>query len=227
MPSLKDILESKNVVIPENFEVFKDIFRHFRGKQVLEIRGDTRPLLEKPEEFYLQPSQARGFLQGDVLDNVPPVWLAKAKDDGAIKAFSGDPEMAMVLSNECDCEHRAENSQAYIRLCRVITESALLSENEVPKEQVANLRGNLKANRYTEYFWMPAPKKGDQPIVADVGHIYSVGLEDLYENVADGTVKRKYSLSEDGYFLLLIKLAWFFLRPAATDTARRGLKKWV
>jgi len=224
VPSLKEILESKNVVIPENFEVFKDIFRHFRGKQVQEVRGDARPLLEKPEEFYLQPSVSGGFLQGDVLDNIPPVWLAKA-EDGTIKAFTAASEMAMVLSNECDCEHRTENSQAYIRLCRVMPETTLFSENAVPKE-VANLRGNLRANKYTEYFWMPAPKKGEQPIVADVGHIYSVGLEDLYEKVTDGSVKRKYSLSEDAYFLLLIKLAWFFLRPPAPDTARRGLKKW-
>ena len=134
--------------------------------------------------------------------------------------------MAMVLSNECDCEHRTDNSQAYIRLCRVVTEADLLSENDVPKEQAAGLRGNLKANRYTEFFWMPPPKKGEQPLVADIGHMYSVTLEDLYGKVEDGTIDKKYSLSEDAYFLLLIKLAWFFLRPPAPDTARKTLKKW-
>lgn len=134
MPSLKEILESKNVVIPENFKVFKDIFRHFRGKQVQEIKGDTRPLLDKPEEFYLQPTKAGGFLQGDILDNIPPVWVAKA-EDGLLKAFGDEAGMAMVLSNECDCEHRTENAQAYIRLCRVVSEADLLSENDLAKEQ--------------------------------------------------------------------------------------------
>ena len=46
------------------------------------------------------------------------------------------------------------------------------------------------------------------------------------EKVSEEKIEKKYSLSEDGYFLLLIKLAWFFLRPAAPDTARKALKKW-
>lgn len=223
MADLKEILLSKSVVVPESFSFFKDIFKHYRGKQVQGIEGDKRPLLEKAEDFYLKPTDA-GLLQGDVLTNISPVWVAK-DEDGGLTAFTSDPQMAMVLSTECDSEKR-DNAQAYIRLCPVFTEEELLDEMEVPAEKWSSVEGNLKANYYSEYFWMPACSAGSQNMIADLSHIFSVALDDIHGGLSEKSVVRVISLSEDAYFLLLIKLAWFFLRPAAPDTARSKLEKW-
>jgi len=222
MSDLKEILLSRNVIIPENFQCFKDIFKHFKGKQVHDIDGDKRPLMEKAEEFYLNPLSDAGFLQGDILDNLSPVWLAKDNDQH-LSAFSSEPQMAMVLSTECDCENR-ENAQTYIRFSPVILEDHLL--HDLPSAKRSSITGNLKANYYSEYFWMPSPSSESENLVVDLSHVFSVTLTDLYHQLSMGSIKRKVSLSEDAYFLLLVKLAWFFLRPASSDTKRSGMTPW-
>ncbi|MEE9452010.1 MAG: hypothetical protein V3V61_04545 [Gammaproteobacteria bacterium] len=219
MSDLKEILLSRNVVIPENFQVFKNIFKHFKGKQVQDIDGDKRPLMDKAEEFYLTPPASGGFLQGDVLEGISPVWLANDENKD-LTAFVSDPQMAMILSTECDCENR-ENAQAYIRFSPIITEEQLL--NDSPAKKRDSIAGNLKANRYSEYFWMPGPFSESGNLVVDLSHVFSVTLTDLYDQLSAHSIKRKLSLSEDAYFLLLVKLAWFFLRPSAPDTQRSGL----
>jgi len=223
--ALKEILLSRNVVIPENFQVFKNIFKHFKGKQVQDIDGDKRPLMEKAEDFYLTPPSSGGFLQGDILENISPVWLANDEDQDHLAAFVSDPQMAMILSTECDCEDRErEDAQAYIRFSPIIAEKQLL--NDSPAEKRDSIAGNLKANRYSEYFWMPDPFSKSENLVVDLSHVFSVTLTDLYDQLSINSIKRKLSLSEDAYFLLLVKLAWFFLRPPAPDSQRSGLNPW-
>ncbi len=74
MSNLKNILLSKDIAIPSDFDVFKNIYRHFKGKNIKvddqPLAGDSRPLLDKAEDFYLH-SPGIGFLQGDILKNVP------------------------------------------------------------------------------------------------------------------------------------------------------------
>jgi len=216
--NLENLLSSRDIFIPENFDVFKKIFKHFRGKKVGEIPGDKRPLLERTEEFYRKPPQ-EGLLQGDILSAVSPLWIDSEGDP-----TSADPREALVLSNECDTENREDSAQAYIRLCPVYNEDELLALDVVPKDKATEFRGNLKANNFTEYFWMP-PLKDKKARVADIGHFYSADLNWLNQKIASGEIKRVASLSEDGYFLLLIKLAWFMLRPVS-DTQRPSLEKY-
>jgi len=228
---LREILQTKNVAIPESYDTFKDIFRHFKGKQVGAIQGDDGPLLDRPDEFYASPSAETGLLQGDVLENVPATWIQKNKD-GTLASFRSEPGLAMVISNECDCENRENNSsQSFIRLCPVIFQSELLTGFDAKKQ--ADVRGKLERNYYTEYFWMPAAGKTlsknqcNEPLVADLSHFFSISLTDLYSEMAAKTVTKQISLSQEGYFLFLIKMAWFMLRPATPDTLRKDLQPWA
>jgi hypothetical protein len=224
VPDLKEILLNKNVAVPKNYETFKDIFRHFKGRSVGNVKGDDGPLMNRADEFYLT-SPINGFLQGDVLENVPSTWI-QTDENGDLAAFASQPSSAMIVSAECDCEKRNEGSeQAYIRLCPIFSQLELL--NETPADRKADVRGKLERNYFSEYFWMPSPRKKEEPLIVDLSHFFSVSLRDIYLQVERGTIKRKLSLSQESYFLLLIKLAWFMLRPAAPDTQRNDLQPWV
>jgi hypothetical protein len=61
---LKEILLNKNVVIPKDYETFKNIFRHFKGKRFEGIQGDDGPLMDRADEFYLKPPSAVAFSRG-------------------------------------------------------------------------------------------------------------------------------------------------------------------
>ena len=196
MPDLKEILLSKNVAVPEDYETFKNIFRHFKGKKVGDVQGDDGPLLSRADEFYLKPDTGSSFLQGDLLENIPSVWIQKDAD-GKLIALKSAASMAMVLSSECDCELRADQGhQSFIRLCPVLKQSELLEGYE--KEKQADARGKLERNYYTEFFWMPSPSKADEPLVADLSHFYSVALPDLHSK----TTYHKSNLNPYGQFLL-------------------------
>lgn len=224
MSDLKDILLNRNVVVPKDYETFKNIFRHIKGAAVGNIKGDGGPLMNRPDEFYLKPSTEGGLLQGDILENIPATWI-QLDDEGTMKAFASTPGFAMVVSNECDCEKREGGSQqAYVRLCSVLFQSDLL--DGIPPAKKNDAKGKLERNYYTEYFWMPDPFGRKKPFVADLSHFFSVSLDDLYSKIEDGTVKKTVSLSQEGYFVFLTKMAWFMLRPAAPDTARKELMPW-
>lgn len=167
--------------------------------------------------------ESKGFLQGDVVDGVPTTWIAK-NEKGEFSAFQSTPIAAMVLSNECDCELRS-NSQNYIRLCPVLNQSDLLQDFDEKKR--ADVKGKLERNFYTEYFWMPAPSKDADPLVADLSHFFSVALEDFHAALNENKITKIISLSREGFQLLLIKVAWFMLRPAAPDTERKNLQPWT
>ena len=223
MSDLKEILLNKNVVVPQDYEAFKNIFRHFKGKKVGDIKGDDGPLMDRADEFYRTPLSEGGMLQGDILENIPSTWIQS--DNGTLSAFASTGSYAMVISNECDCEKRQDGShQSYIRLCPVMYQSTVLEGT--PKEEKSDVEGKLVRNYYTEYFWMPAVSKTEESLVADLSHFFSISLEDLYDKIEDQTVGRKVSLSQEGYFVFLLKMAWFMLRPATPDTARKDLKPW-
>jgi hypothetical protein len=94
------------------------------------------------------------------------------------------------------------------------------------REKQKDIIGKLERNFYTEYFWMPSPSKAEEPLIADLSHFFSVNLDELYASIQIGTVTRRVSLSREGYFLFMIKLAWFMLRPATPETARNDLDPW-
>lgn len=229
MSNLKNILQSREIAIPKDYEVFKNVYKHFRGKQVKEegdkdkISGDARPLLEKSEEFYLTSSED-GFMQADVLVGVPASWLASDEKEELVSYIS-EKMMVMVLSSECDTEYRTSSSQSYIRLCPVYFENQLITDQDLKEgtEKFKNFLGNLKANYFTEFFWMPPITKGGQPLIADLSNVFSIALEDLHNLVKAKKVNKVVSLSQDAYFIYLIKTSWFFLRPSPTDTLRNKL----
>lgn len=224
MSDLKEILLNRNVVVPKDYETFKNIFRHFKGKNVGEIKGDDGPLMDRADEFYVKSPAEGGILQGDIIENVPTAWI-QSDENGVLGAYSSATSYAMVISNECDCEKRENGTeQTYIRLCPVMNQDDVLEGS--PTDRKDDIKGKLERNQYTEYFWMPAPGTDEDALIADFSHFFSVSLKDLYSKIENGTVKRKISLSQEGYFLFLIKMAWFMLRPAAPDTARKDLEPW-
>lgn len=70
---------------------------------------------------------------------------------------------------------------------------------------------------------MPKIEADGEALIADLSHIYSIDLEFLHGLTDAQKVSRYVSLSKDAYFLLLIKMAWFFLRPSV-DTERDSLE---
>lgn len=210
MASLSELIKSKAIYVPDEIKLYQDIFRHFRGKQVGDppVDGDSRPLLGSAEHFYCEPPTNEGFLQGDILDSIAPVWI-----DSSGEATVGEVAFFMVLSNECDTELRSSGSQKYIRGCPVYTEEFVLKASQLTGEKLSSLKGNLRSNKMSEYFWMPE-YDGKNALVADLGHIFSVDLEWFHKATNDDKkVKRIISLSKDAYYLLQIKIGWFLLRP--------------
>ena len=227
MNALLEILLSKKVVVPEKYEQYKDIFKYFRGKQVTvensNVKGkDLSNIFDDSEKFYLK-SAKNGFLMGDILENLSPIWLG-GKEDGSISIKKSADAKFMILSTECDCEIRDDGKHfSYVRVCPVYEDEKILSGMQGDQKQ---LLGSLKANTIIEYFWMPKIKKKSNGLFADLTHIFSIDIHTLYDSVSRGDVTKVCSLSEVAFFLLQIKLAWFFSRPEPDDNERVNLDEF-
>ncbi|MCB9228647.1 MAG: hypothetical protein H6618_03465 [Deltaproteobacteria bacterium] len=225
MNGLLEILLSKKVSIPDKYDQYKEIFRHFRGKEIslenLKIKDKSQDnIFNDPEKFYLE-SPTEGFLMGDILKDISPIWIGSNSDKtGSVIRKSGDSRF-MILSTECDCELRENGSHlSYIRVCPVYDEEEIVS---LMKGDTKEFRGYLQANSVIEYFWMPRTTKKGNGLVADLSHIFSVETESLHEFVSRSKINRVCSLSQTAFFTLQIKLAWFFSRPEPEDTQRSNL----
>lgn len=211
--SLEDLIKNRVYAPLEAFSEIMGIIEHFRGKRLGGFDGDLRPLLEDSDSFYCKSPES-GFLQGDILSGVPVSFTDSQGDAIEIS----EEHHIMVLSNECDAEMREKNHQAYIRYCPVYRESLLFSLLGADK----SLQGAIKANKISEYFRMPT--FGNDALVADLSLWCSADLPWIHTSAKGGGVSRIASLSEDAYFLLKAKLAWFLLRPTA-DSQRSALVK--
>lgn len=211
---LLEILQSKKVSIPETYDQFKNIIRVFRGKQGtigdFKVKQDKPvKLFDDPELFYLV-SPEKGFLPGDILGDLPPIWLDSGSNED-IKIKKSASSKFMIVSTECDCELRDDGSHmSFVRICPVYDENEIESHISSSND-LKQIMGNLQSNSFVEYFWVPKMEKSGNGHFADLSHIFSINIETLHHMAAKEKITRICSLTETAFFLLQLKLAWFFL----------------
>lgn len=228
MLNLLEIISSKKVIIPDSYEQFKTIVRILRGKQGslsgLKIKQEKPDkIFENSEDFFLS-SPDKGFLPGDILGELSPIWLQLGDSEHETRIRKSQPAKFMIVSTECDCELREDGSHmSYIRVCPVYDEQEVygLMTTGNPDQQ---LMGDLRSNSIVEYFWIPRMEKNGNGHFADISHIVSIHTESLHRLAKSGKIKRMCSLSETAFFLLQLKLAWFFSRPGPSDSQRDRLE---
>lgn len=137
---------------------------------------------------YLHGNLLSEFSQGDILSDIPFLFFG---DDGKQHILKSK---AMVINTSCHIENKG-----YLTF--------------VPLLNIDNRVGNLKDiqnNTIYEYMYLPDDKLKDFYIDFSMPSTYSKGIID--RALEDGKVRRIASLSQIGYYLLIVKLNIYLTR---------------
>lgn len=185
--------EDITAYLPEHIKLFAEQLNQFPAGYEKWVYASSLP----PETY-----------QGDVFTQVPFISL----DD------NGDPIrgelFGMVVSNTCD----AQPSQGEFALVSPVIDLEDYRQHSGLKGQ--DLENHIRAlmeNKISRLMFLPDGQGIGRSFV-DFGNICSVSLRFFH---SDRGQKRLLSLSQCGHYFLLMKLAYHFCRPGASDTKRQ------
>lgn len=128
--------------------------------------------------------------QGDIFDNVPFMFISKDGD------FHVNKLSAMIISNTCDITRKE-----YVLFAPII--------------KYDGTNDDIKQNKFYEYMYI-----GDyhnEEVFVDFGRIMSLKRSILVKELNDNRLIRTKSLNRIGYYLFIIKLTVYLLRPEDND----------
>ena len=137
---------------------------------------------------YLYGSLLPELSQGDILSDIPFVFY---DTDGTLKKFK---KMAMVVNTSCHIENKN---------CLTLVPVVSLEEMEINVPSV-------KTNKVYEIMYIPDTKLSEYCIDFSMPVTYDTNL--IKKQIQKGNINRIASLSQIGYYLLLIKLNIYLMR---------------
>jgi hypothetical protein len=156
------------------------------------------------------PSQTDERLQGDLVSQMPIALI-----DAAGRVRSRDL-IAMVLNNACDLQYWRSK---FITLAPV-TDFEIFASRALKKdpERARSYLESVRANRIDEIFYIPnCPQLTNGGIVRF--DLMSSLSAVVYETAIAG--KRRFaSLTQSGFYFLLMKLTHFLARPESSEIIR-------
>jgi len=171
--------------------------------------------LKTPDFRWLvtNPSQTEERLQGDLVSKMPIVLINAA---GMVRSRE---LIAMVLNNACDLQY---GRSKFITLAPVtdferFASRALMKDPERARSYLENVR----ANCIDELFYIPNCPQLPNGGVVRLDLMSSLSAV-VYETAITG--KRRFaSLTQNGFYFLLMKLTHFLARPESPEIIREKL----
>lgn len=156
------------------------------------------------ERFYSNYNLDDNILyQGDCLKDIPAFKLPN---------MHSKLSQSMAISNTCDMDlnnKRLWNTRILFSQIILLEKLEEILYQEFPKDRISNYINNLKKQQITNAFYLPKSKNLDEAVVFfdytnsfDIDFLERDGLKE----------KRLVSLSNYGFYILLIKLSIHFTR---------------
>ena len=181
---------AKNLITPE--EVKSQLKQHLLIK-----------LEDRHSEFYVKTTHKNELFQGDIF-RVRKSTKRKLKTD-----------LVLLVSNTCDMQPDREKNILVIPLKQLPDPSQV---HPSQKSKMSSLFDNVTKYENTIYFFLPPVPEtestmGLPPLFGEFGDITPVSSNELNQILQVKPEDRILSLKESGFYILLIKLSVFFLRP--------------
>lgn len=133
--------------------------------------------------------------QGDIISDVSFFYF---DENASLKTFKSN---AMIISTSCHIDNKDK-----ITLVPVISLSAFSK---------GNLK-DLKNNVIYDYMYIPDHKFADSFV--DFETMNSISIDIIRKGIDENKIRRLGSLSQLGYYLLIMKLTIFLFRPEDSET---------
>jgi len=181
---------AKNLITPE--EVKGQLKQHLQVK-----------LEDRHTQFYVKTTVKSELFQGDIF-RVRKNIKRKLKTD-----------LVLLISNTCDMQPDREKNILVIPLKQLPDPSQV---HPSQRAKMSSLFDNVTKYENTTYFFLPPVPEtehtmGLPSLFCEFGDMTHVSSQDLNQIMKVRPEDRILSLKESGFYILLIKLSVFFLRP--------------
>lgn len=158
---------------------------------------------DRHSEFYVQAVGLQELCQGDVFR----VRRSLKKKMGA--------DFVLLVSNTCDMQRDREEKILVIPLQRLPHPDEVTPRE---KDRMRSLYKTVTEYENTRYFYLPptpdvGQDKGLPGLFGAFGDIVAIPSEQLNDLFESKPADRVLTLKESGFYIFLIKLSVFFLRP--------------
>jgi hypothetical protein len=157
------------------------------------------------------PSNREERLQGDVFKDMP---IGLIGPDGNCKKTT---VTAMVVNNACDLQEERSDFVTVVPL-QSFSSFSNFQDPAFDTEQRKSFLNSVVNNRVTEIIYLPACPQLSEASVILLDRMSTLSIE-VYEDALDRG-NRVASLTQNGFYLLLMRIGNFLLRPESSDISR-------
>jgi hypothetical protein len=188
--------------------IFEEIKKYL--PQYLSI-DDTKKLFNELKNFpynihqrFYAAIEGNIIYQGDGIEGIPAFQLPNTQSKIS---------QSMAISNTCDMDiQNKRNIPMRILFSQIISlgkiEKSLLETN-IPKDKISNYIESIRQQKVTNAFYLPKGSKIEESVVFfDYTNSFDIHFIDR-ETIKD---KKLFSLSDYGFYILLLKLSIHFTR---------------
>ncbi len=151
--------------------------------------------------------------QGDLFEGLYACFWA-TNGDGDYKVRTRENTEGIVLTNTCDNERND-----YLTFIPLFPAPAyFLAANNTGREN------DIKNNNVTTMIYLPETNTSTA-LVGDLSLSSTITREMFVQLKDKGTLKKKKSLTRDGYYFFLAKLTLHLMRPESNEISRESFKE--
>ena len=158
------------------------------------------------------PSQREQRLQGDVFKNLP---IALIGPDGSCKSAR---LTAMVVNNACDLQEDRSQFVTVVPLQSFTSFSQFQDSAFETTFQKDDFLHSVVNNKVTEFLYLPAGPQLSEATVVLLNRLSTLSSEVYEASLLSGD--RVASLTQNGFYLLLMRMGNYLLRPESSDVIR-------
>jgi hypothetical protein len=157
------------------------------------------------------PNQYVGRLQGDFFKEFPVIYLDRSGETLSVK------KPVMVLNNSCDLP---EGRSTMVSVAPVFDLEKYLRRESGKRNQQSldSYERDIRHNRITELLYVPNLPDFPAGAIIRLDMICSVASDFLKEAVENG--RRFASFTQNGFYLLLMKLTYHMTRSESMEVSR-------
>jgi len=186
--------------------------------QTLRAVKDDWPRLQDPSQFYHRPLDQAVYYQGDIVQEIVFPTLEPPNPEYQTQFYTG-----AILSNTCDVDinNPRRRHDTFVVFAAVYPLQAYLEELQakVPPTAIQNFLNDLKNQRVTDLFYLPAFGPAESQILPEsfirLDHVSYLQRRHLHEKWDQNYAPigdRLCTLSDAAFYLFLFKLSVHFCR---------------
>jgi hypothetical protein len=176
-------------------------------KQIRQINGKS-PLIAGP-------NKTQDRLQGDVLRDFP---FAVIHRDGKVLSR---PQTCLALNTDCNLQPGRLDTLNFAPISSFARYAELAAAKQKDPARLAGRLESVERNEVDSLFYLPFCGGFDGPVVVHLNRISSVHPDVFEQCLAGG--QRVSSLTQLGFYVLLLKVTRLFARPENEVSAREQL----